>query len=450
MIRKVSNIKWMVVGMFFISASLLAQTQPEDVALNTDEFQESYYESLMQKGIENYDKAIASLEKCLKIQPENAVIYHELGKNYFFQKDYLNAEKNYTKATQIETQNKWFLIDLYEVYYTIKDYNQALQVVQKIVPLDKKYKEDLTSLYMYTQQFDKALVLINELDENVGKTELRDRYRLEINSQTKTNAGDKNELERAIDKSPKNEENYISLIYLFTDNNQEDKAYQVAQKLEKNIPESEWAQVFLFKYYINENKGDEAFKAMDRVFSGSKIDKKIKFRMFNEFLIFTIKNPTFESQLSKATTYFENDSDFDVHKEIGKFYYKKKSWDLALKNLEKAFQKNNADLETNIFLLATYEENKSYEAMLKTASELVDTFPNQPEYYFFGGKAAHKLNNFKKANDFLESGLDYVIENKPLEIDFLNQLSEVSAALGNPKKSSEYLTKANNIKNKKE
>lgn len=435
--------------MFFISTALLAQTQPEDVALATDDFQEAYYESLMQKGMENYDKAVISLEKCLKLQPENPVIYHELGKNYFFQKDYSNAEKAYIKASQLDAKNKWYLIDLYEVYYETKNYNEALLVVQKIVPFDKKYKEDLVSLYMYTQQFDKALVLMNELDETVGKTELRDNYRLEINSQTKSNLSNKTELEKAIENAPKNEENYISLIYLYTDNNQEDKAFQVAQKLEKNIPESEWAQVFLFKYHINENDGNGAAKSIEKVFNGSKIDKKIKYRMYNEFLIFALKNPAFEPQLNKVTAYFENDAEFDVHKEIGKFYYKKKSWDLAVKNLEKSFKNHNTDLETNIFLLASYEETNNYEGIVKVASELIDTFPNQPEYYFFAGKAASQLKNFKKANEILESGLDFVVENKELEIDFLNLLAEVSTALGNAKKSSEYQAKANNLKSKK-
>lgn len=436
--------------MFFISGIVLAQTEPNDVASAEDQFQESYYESLMHKGMENYDKAIVSLEKCLKIQPENPVIYHELGKNYFFEKDYINAEKSFLKATQLDTQNKWYLIDLYEVYYETKNYNQGLQIVQKIIPFDKNYKEDMVSLYMYTQQYEKALVLINELDENVGKTELRDRYRLEISSQAKTNLSDKSELEKAIELSPNNEENYLSLIYMYSDNKQEEKALLVARKLEKNIPNSEWAQVFLFKYYINNNKGNEAVKSLEMVLSGSKIDKKIKYRMYNEFLIFALKNPTFETQLNKATIYFENDPEFNVHKEIGKFYYKKKNWDLAIKNLEKAFKSTNSDFETNVFLLASYEETNNFEVLSKIADDLIDTFPNQPEYYYFAGKAANRLKNFKKAKTLLESGLDYVIENNDLEMDFLNQLAEVSTALGDSKKSSDYLAKANNLKNKKE
>ena len=448
MIEKLPKNIVFTIGMFCISAIAFAQTEPDDIALVTDDFQEAYYESLKQKGIENYDKAILSLEKCLQLQPDNAVIYHELGKNYFFQKNFIEAENALIKATQMEPGNKWFWIDLYEVYYETKNYNQGILTLQKIISLDRNYKEDLLSLYMYTRQYDKALVLINELDESSGKTEVRDRYRLEINAQAGNNSVDKNDLEKAIEQNPLNEENYISLIYKYSDNNQEEKARQVTQKLERNIPNSEWAQVFMFKYHVNDNKGKEAFSALEKVLNGRKIDKKIKFRMFNEFLIFTTKNPAFENQLSKVTAYFENDTEVNVYKELGKFYYKRKNWNQALQYLEKSFVSNNTDLEANIFLLASYEEAANFEMMLKKASELVDTYPNQPEYYYFAGKALGKLKNNKKAIEYLETGIDYVIDNIALESDFCLVLAEVFKASGNIQKSDEYLARANHLKKK--
>ncbi len=425
------------------TTSLLAQVEPEDVALDKNEFEEYYYDSLIQKGIENYDKAIELLEKCLKSQPENAVIYHELGKNYFFRKDYANAEEAYMKAVAIDPVNKWFLIDLFDVYYETKNYNQAILMAQKIIPLDKNYKEDLVSLYMYTNQYDKALVLINDLDQSVGKTDFRDRYKLEILSQSKTQSSSKNELEKAIEQTPLIEENYLSLIYLYSDNNQEEKARQVAEKLQNNIPNSEWAHVFLYKYYVNENKGESAVKSLEIVLKSTKIDKKIKYKMYNEFLIFVQKNPTFEPQLTTATSYFENDSEFSVYKEIGKFYFKKKNWELAIKNLEKA---SNEDKETNLFLLVSYEEFTNFEKMQSKASDLIDTYPNQPEYYFFAGKASNKLKKYKNAIDFLESGIDYVVENVALEIDFLKQLVEASDGIVNTSKSTVYKTRLSKLK----
>ena len=69
-------------GLFCLPYSGLAQTEPEDIAMVSDEFQDAFYESLLQKSIENYDKAIVALEKCLASQPNNATVHFELGKNY--------------------------------------------------------------------------------------------------------------------------------------------------------------------------------------------------------------------------------------------------------------------------------------------------------------------------------------------------------------------------------
>jgi hypothetical protein len=66
------------------SALLWSQVEPAETKTNADKFQDYFYESLT-KGIENYDKAIVSLQQCLKLEPQNAVVF-ELGKNYLAQR----------------------------------------------------------------------------------------------------------------------------------------------------------------------------------------------------------------------------------------------------------------------------------------------------------------------------------------------------------------------------
>ena len=75
------------------TSTLFAQNQPNDVASAATNFEEWFYDSLKEKAIENYDKAIINLEKCLEKQPQSAIINHELGKNYFLWKQYTTAEK---------------------------------------------------------------------------------------------------------------------------------------------------------------------------------------------------------------------------------------------------------------------------------------------------------------------------------------------------------------------
>src|SRR6478735_10040109 len=198
------NKKWTFIFAFSVllsnSAPLLAQTEPEEIQVEGDKFQDFFYESIFQKSIENYDKSLVALEECLKLKPNNATIYFEMGKNYLASKDYKNAYSSFEHATQIDPNNKWFWVGLYDVCYETKDFNQAIVIVNKIIPFDEEYKEDLVSLYMVTKQFDKALAAINELNEKVGKTERREMYKMEILSEGKYQNSEIDNLKQLIDK----------------------------------------------------------------------------------------------------------------------------------------------------------------------------------------------------------------------------------------------------------
>ena len=427
-------------------ALLMAQTEPEQIKPDTDKFQDYFYESLLQKGIQNYDKAITALEQCLKIKPDDATTYFELGKNQLALKDYNNAYASFEKATQIDPKNKWFWLGMYDVSYQTKDYNQAIITVLKVIEFDAAYKEDLTSLYMNTQQFDKALDLINELNEKVGKTERRESYKMQILSQGKYQNAEIENLIVQINKNPKEESNYIALIQLYSEQNDAQKALEITQKLEAEIPTSEWAQVGLFKYYLDKNDAQKAINSMNVVLASTKIDAKIRHRILNEFLVFVNTNPQHAPDLERAIAYFDNDSDVNVAKEIGKYYHNKKQWDKAIYFYEKALKNNSGeDIETNLLLLQGYVETKQFELVSKKATDMAETYPTQPQFYYFSGLANNQLQQFKKAKEMLEMGLDYLGNDVVLEINFNIQLGEAYNGLGDLKKKDQFFFKANQL-----
>ena len=424
---------------------LLAQTEPDDIATVTDNFQNAFFESLKQKAIENYDKAIESLEICLKLEPNTAVVQHELGKNYLFQKDYKKAYDSFEKAAATDPKNKWFLHGMYDVCYQTQDFNQAIVIVEKLVKLDAGYKEDLISLYMKTLQFDKALVLINDLNENVGKSEKRDLYKAQILSDPKNQKSEIDNLLDLIKKNPKEEANYNALINLYTKNGQDKEALVITKKLESEIPNSDWSQVSFFKTYLSNNDGEKAVVAMNKVLENDKIDSKIKHRILNEFLIFTQNNPQFNSDLEKAIGYFKDDKSISVAKEIGKFYQAKKDWDKAIQFYEMDEKSNPNDLETSLLLLESYTQKQQFDLILKKSASMMELYPLQPQFYYYAGLANNQLKKFKNAKDVLEIGIDYVVENKDLEINFNIQLGEAYNGLGDLKKKETYFLKADKL-----
>lgn len=440
----------LVFALFSNVFSVMAQTNPEDIAMATDEYQDSFYESLKQKGIENYDKAIVSLEKCIKLKPNDAVAYFELGKNYLSLKDYGNAQSSFEKATQLDPKNKWYWLGIYDVSYETKNYPLAIETIQKIIPFDEEYKDDLISLYMISNQYDKALATINEMNDKFGKSEDRDRYKMQILSQGKYQNAEASNLIDQIKKNPKEESNYIDLISLYSKSNETDKALDVAKQLAKEIPTSEWAQVSLFKVYLDANQADKAINSMNIILASSKIDSKIKHRTLNEFLIYTNKNPQYAPALEKAIGYFDNDPNVDVAKEIGKFYHSKNQFENAIKYYEKDLSANSdTDRETNLLLLDAYTQAKQFEPLTKRAMMMIEVYPSQPQFYYFAGMGSNQLKQFKNAKTVLEMGLDYVVDDAKLEANFNFQLGEAYNGLGDAKKKEEYFLKANELLKKK-
>lgn len=434
-----------VLGFLSVPVTLSAQQEPDAIALENNEFQNNFYESLKQKGIENYDKAIQSLYKCLNVQPNNPVLHHELGKNFLAQKNYPEAEKAFQKAIELDPKQRWYWNGLYDVYYETKDFNRSIPIVEKLIGFDKKFQDDLVSLYMYTQQFDKALVLINEMDATTGLTSTLEMYKLQIQNDTKFRKPEKESLEQAIKNNPKEESNYIQLIYLYSESNQEDKALEVAKKLEKAIPTSDWVQVSLFKFHLNNREPQKAAEAMFVVLQSKKIDGKIKHRVLNEFLIFSNNTNSYKKELSQAVDYFEDDPKVNVPKEIGIFFLEKKKYADAIAYFEKSLTRKNDDINTIELLLQAYTDSGQYEVVSKKATGYLDLFPTHAKLYFFAGMAQNQLKNYKKAIEFLQSGMDFVVEDRALEVNLNIQLGEAYHGLGDEKKKETYFIKADQL-----
>lgn len=445
------NFKILFYGVL-ISGSLLgslpayAQQEPEDIALASSDFENNFYEALKQKGIENYDKAIQSLQKCLVKDPENAVIYSELGKNFLALRNMPEAENAFLKATQLDPKNRWYWQGLYDVYYETKDFNKSIPVVVKLTEWRKEhYQEDLVSLYMYTQQYEKALALIEEMEETVGESEKRKMYKTQILSNSKFAKPKKEALEEAIAKNPEDESNYLDLIFLYSESNQVAKAEEVAKKLEKAIPGSDWGQVSLFKFHINNNDGDKASESMFRILESEKIDSKIKHRVLNEFLIFANNNTKYSTNLDKALTYFDDDKNVNVAKEVGKFYFNKKKYAEAASYFNKSLTEKPDDIETIELLLYAYAEGTQNDLLLKKATDYIDSYPTHARLYYYAGLGANRLNQFAKAKDWLSNGLDFVVEDPELEEGLNRQLAEAYGGLGDTKKKDVYFAKAEKL-----
>jgi tetratricopeptide (TPR) repeat protein len=311
---------------------------------------------------------------------------------------------------------------LYDVYYQTKDFQKSIPIVEKLIEFDPNMKEDLVSLFMNTNQHGKALQLLKDMESKSKLTSTMEFYKLKIQESNAYSKPQKEQLEEAIKKNPKVEQNYIDLIVLYTSFNQEDKAFEVAKLLEKEIPNSDWAHVSLVKFHLNNNDGDNASKSMFKILDNDRMDLKIKHRVFNEFLIFAYKNPAYLKDIDKAIPYFDIDREINVAKELAKFFWNKNDLEKTVYYFEKGLKKNPEDVDAMELYLEALIQKQNYQLVTRRADDYLELFPTQSDFYFYSGLGYNQLKEFKKAKSILENGLDFVIENKVLEANFYKQL----------------------------
>ncbi|MCL9769597.1 cytochrome C biosynthesis protein [Flavobacterium sp. HXWNR69] len=421
MIKK-THIAFLAFLLFSFGNHLFAQDNPDAIALVDDQLENNFYEAMKQRGIENYDKAIVAIQKCIEKEPTNAAFQYELGKNYLSLKNYVDAESAFKKAVELDNKQRWYWNGLYDVYYQTKDFQKSIPIVEKLIEFDANMKEDLVSLYMNTNQHAKALELLNNMESSSKLTRTMEFYKLRLQETNKLAKPQKEQLEDAIKKNPKVEQNYIDLIVFYTNLNQEEKAFEVAKQLEREIPSSDWAHVSLVKFHLNNNDGENASKSMFKVLENDRMDLKIKHRVFNEFLIFAVKNSTYLKEIDKAIPYFDNDKEINVAKEVAKFFWKKNDLEKTAYYFEKALKKNSDDIDAMELYLEVLIQKQDFLLVTKKSEEYLESFPTQSGFYFYAGLGYNQLKEYKKAKNNLENGLDFVVENPSLEANFYKQL----------------------------
>ena len=418
----------------------------DDLGDVSDAYQEHFFEALKQKGIENYQRAVDNLLECIDMDNSDAILYFELGKNYNNLKNFGAAEDALKIAVSKIPDNEWFLDELYSTYIQQKEYKKAIKTVKQLVKYHPSYREDLANIYMQTGDFKEALKVLDELDEELGITKDRDILRNRIYNATGQKKDQIENLEDRVDKHPDSEDTYLRLIYRYSESGELKKAFETAKKLLEVNPKSELVHLALYKFYLQEGSNDKAIQSMKIALQSSQINPESKIKVLADFVKFVAKNQQYEQDLVDVTSMLTKiESSGKTLVELAQYYLLKGEKQKALNFYEEALQKEeeNFGILRNIVLL--HIDLQQFDKAEQKSAEGLEIFPSQPVLYLANGVALNYLNRPKDAINSLEMGLDYIIEDNKMEIDFYKQLAKAYTANNNLSKAKTFTDKANKL-----
>ncbi|APQ17404.1 hypothetical protein [Maribacter hydrothermalis] len=140
-------------------------------------------------------------------------------------------------------------------------------------------------------------------------------------------------------------------------------------------------------------------------------------------------------KVSKKQEYLESKINDSISKQQKKLLPVSKTESAVPSEDLKSVEGYKAKIEV---MLTTASDNA---ILLETTEEAMESFPSQPYFYYANGAALNRALQHKIAIDILETALDYLIEDAPLENAIYKELANAYTATNNTSKANMYLSK---------
>jgi len=115
--------------------------------------------------LENYNEAIENYYKAIKLKPDYAEAYNNLGIVYLKIKEFEKSKHNLDQATKLKPDYAEAYYNLGNVHRNLKQYEKSIQYYKIAIKLKKNYYEaynDLGIAYFNQEEFDNAKDALNE------------------------------------------------------------------------------------------------------------------------------------------------------------------------------------------------------------------------------------------------------------------------------------------------
>ncbi len=337
-----------------IIGDLFAKSGQKDKAVKEFYKIADFYEK---KGL--FSKAIAILKKANRLDPDNIKFAGKLADLYQDQGFTSEAKSEYLKLVKSLEKEK-------KTKEAIKIYVKLLDMI----PQDMDIRIDLAELYKKEEQIEEA---VNELN-NVAEYKIK-----------------KNNFEAAqktLSDAMKLNENYprtlINMIVIFKQKNKKKEALELINKILKKDEGNIEALNLLGNLYLDDKKYKEAEEVYSQIISLKPKDVEASINLGRIFVQKGKLDEAYEVYEPLIDTLIRKNKEDKAVGLLGLILAEKKAHIPSLEKLASLFrtkaQKENLEI-VNQVILEEYKKLNLKEKMLTVLRELVDTFPENEDYY---------------------------------------------------------------------
>jgi tetratricopeptide (TPR) repeat protein len=403
---------------------------------------EVFIDASKEKILGNYDDAAKLFEKCLEINPLDDASLYELAQIYLVQQKPENAMALAEKAVTINPTNIYYLELYADILTSFERYEDAAKVYKKLIdakPFNFDYYNQLAVSYLLDGKPDEAIKVYDNLEKKVGITEEISMKKQSIYLQYKQISKAIEEVEKLCTQFPAESKYYAILAELCLANGLEDKALKSYQKIIELDPTNPYVHISLADFYKKQGQPEKAFKELKIGFAnpGLDIDSKIQI-LLNYYTVTEIytdlKDQAMELSEILIKTHPDDPKAYSIS---GDFFYQDKKYTEARDAFRKVIAIDSSKYLVWEQLLFTDSQLEDQESLFNDSKLAMELFPEQPLPYLFAGGAYYQKKEWEKCVEVLKNGLNLVINNVLMEVQFYAYLGDAYNQLQDNVKSDE-------------
>lgn len=398
--------------------------EKDDILFNTHLFA-----ALKAKSLEDYDQALKGFEKCIKLNKNIATPYYESSLINKGLGNYNLAAEQIKKAIDLEPENRWYVLAYAEILFSSQDFKNAAIQYKKLIVLEPGNEElyfMLSDTYIYNNDFQKAINIYNELEEHKGVDKMISMQKYKLYMELKKKKEAIKEIIALLDVFPEDIQAMEILSELYLLNDERDKAFEIFKKISILSPENGRIHLTLADYYREQGDNKKSYEELKLAFKSIELDIDTKIRVLVSYYQLVTLSSEMSAQAHELAQILINvyPDEAKTHAVYADILYTDNHFQEAKEQYLIVLERDKTKSEVWSQVLFIQAEQSDFSGMLKTSEEALTYFPIDPLFYYFNGVSNKWFKNYDIAISSLSTGIEFVIDNDMLFLEFYSSLAD--------------------------
>lgn len=386
-----------------------------------------YYQGVTSRIFGDYSSAIKNLNIAKLKEPNKDAIYYELALSYAALQNVDSAILNLEKAVSIDNQNLAYRLLLRSLYVEKKYFNKALLNQAQIIQIDSTNNFNqfhLALLYAEIDSLEKALDILEKLEDNEGFNPNISETKLKIYLGKSNIQASKNELSKLINFSPQNPYYLLYQSDLYFMEGYDNLGLQVLDSIVTQNPDFLYAKYELFTKQFNFGNKDKALTLLYSIFDDPSQSEEEKAKLFYPLLfdksLYNTRKQKLDSIIDAGLIH--HPKSILINQVAYEHYLRLNSFEMAKNVLQTIVQIDPTNSE-KFEQLINFQYSLGYkDDVLKTSDSAILLFPQKSIFYIYKSIVYEENKQIHKSIESLNKGIQ-TIKDK-------SELSEIYGTLG--------------------